>query len=109
LPLYLNSRICPIKIQHESYCKRKDTSALHEDALSYPQLALGMIAIFYMWVVEVSTAVQFTGIHETTFSKTPINCALMFHCSGPVLMIGRWTGAVKPFTQVQVSKRSCAF
>jgi FHS family L-fucose permease-like MFS transporter len=69
---------------------RNDTKS----ALSYPQLWMGMIAIFLYVGVEVSTASnlpEFMRVHLGTATEDIAPFVSLFWAS---LMIGRWTGAV---------------
>lgn len=68
-----------------------------KSALSYPQLWMGMIAIFLYVGVEVSTASnlpEFMRIHLQTPTSEIAPYVSLFWAS---LMIGRWTGAVGAF------------
>jgi len=88
----------PNQIQHED--AKDEENAKHpsrKSALSYPQLWLGMIAIFVYVGVEVSTASNLPEfmrqhIHTTTDQVAPY--VSLFWAS---LMIGRWTNAVGAF------------
>ena len=65
-----------------------------KSALSYPQLWMGMIAIFLYVGVEVSTASnlpEFMRVHLGTATEDIAPFVSLFWAS---LMIGRWTGAV---------------
>lgn len=66
----------------------------YKSALSFPQLWLGMIAIFLYVGVEVSTASnlpEFMRVHLGTATEDVAPFVSLFWAS---LMIGRWTGAV---------------
>jgi FHS family L-fucose permease-like MFS transporter len=67
-------------------------------ALAYPQLVLGMIAIFVYVGVEVSTASNLPEymIKELGFSTKDIAPYISLYWAS--MMIGRWTGAVEAFT-----------
>lgn len=67
-------------------------------ALKYPQLVLGMIAIFVYVGVEVSTASNLPEymIKELGFSTKDIAPYISLYWAS--MMIGRWTGAVEAFT-----------
>ena len=65
-----------------------------KSALAYPQLWMGMIAIFLYVGVEVSTASnlpEFMRVHLGTATEDIAPFVSLFWAS---LMIGRWTGAV---------------
>ena len=77
----------------------EETSTHNEraSALKYPQLVLGMLAIFCYVGVEVSTASNLPGYMVS-------NLGFSIHATAPFislywgsLMIGRWTGAVEAF------------
>ena len=69
-----------------------------ESALKYPQLVLGMVAIFVYVGVEVSTASNLPEymIKELGFSTKDIAPYISLYWAS--MMIGRWTGAVEAFT-----------
>lgn len=74
-----------------------DATAAEGSAFNYPQLRLGMIAIFLYVGVEVSTASNLPE-YMRVYLNTPVNeiapYVSLFWAS---LMIGRWTGAVGSF------------
>lgn len=68
-----------------------------KSAIAYPQLWMGMIAIFLYVGVEVSTASnlpEFMKVHLGTATEDIAPYVSLFWAS---LMIGRWTGAVGAF------------
>ena len=67
-------------------------------ALKYPQLVLGMIAIFVYVGVEVSTASNLPDYmnHKLGFATKDIAPYISLYWAS--MMIGRWTGAVEAFT-----------
>ena len=75
-----------------------------KSALNYPQLLLGMLAIFVYVGVEVSTASNLPAYMESIVnSKTGVLYTLQeispyISLYWASLMIGRWTGAVEAFT-----------
>ncbi|MBV6881672.1 MFS transporter [Epilithonimonas ginsengisoli] len=82
----------------------KEEGTVKSSALKYPQLLLGMLAIFIYVGVEVSTASNLPAYMETIVnSETGVLYTLkeispyisLYWAS---LMIGRWTGAVEAFT-----------
>jgi len=81
-----------------------EDGAVRSSALKYPQLVLGMLAIFIYVGVEVSTASNLPAYMETIInSKTgefydlkDISPYISLYWAS--LMIGRWTGAVEAFT-----------
>ncbi|NDP28170.1 MAG: sugar MFS transporter [Flavobacterium sp.] len=67
-------------------------------ALQYPQLVMGMIAIFLYVGVEVSTASNLPAYMETKLGFAIGDIAPYISLYWASLMIGRWTGAVEAFT-----------
>jgi len=67
-------------------------------ALKYPQLILGMIAIFIYVGVEVSTASNLPAYMEKSLGFLTKDIAPYISLYWASLMIGRWTGAVEAFT-----------
>jgi FHS family L-fucose permease-like MFS transporter len=67
-------------------------------ALKYPQLVLGMIAIFVYVGVEVSTASNLPAYMEKNLNFLTKDIAPYISLYWASLMIGRWTGAVEAFT-----------
>ncbi|MFZ4106425.1 MFS transporter [Flavobacterium sp.] len=67
-------------------------------ALQYPQLILGMIAIFIYVGVEVSTASNLPAYMEKSLGFLTKDIAPYVSLYWASLMIGRWTGAVQAFT-----------
>jgi FHS family L-fucose permease-like MFS transporter len=68
-----------------------------KSALSYPQLVLGMIAIFVYVGVEVSTASNLPSYMEKVLGFKTNDIAPYVSLYWASLMIGRWTGAVEAF------------
>lgn len=74
------------------------TISEHRDsALKYPQLVLGMIAIFVYVGVEVSTASNLPAYMEKSLGFATKDIAPYVSLYWASLMIGRWTGAVDAF------------
>ena len=67
-------------------------------ALKFPQLILGMIAIFVYVGVEVSTASNLPAYMEKNLGFLTKDVAPFISLYWASLMIGRWTGAVEAFT-----------
>lgn len=67
-------------------------------ALKYPQLIMGMIAIFVYVGVEVSTASNLPAYMESKLGFLTQDIAPYISLYWASLMIGRWTGAVGAFT-----------
>lgn len=73
-------------------------SGEHRDsAWKYPQLVLGMIAIFVYVGVEVSTASNLPAYMEKSLGFSTKDIAPYVSLYWASLMIGRWTGAVEAF------------
>ena len=75
-----------------------ETKTTKKTALQYPQLVLGMIAIFLYVGVEVSTASNLPAYMETHLGFLTKDVAPYISLYWASLMIGRWTGAVEAFT-----------
>ena len=69
-----------------------------KSALQYPQLVLGMIAIFLYVGVEVATASNLPEYMESKLGFAIHEIAPYISLYWASLMIGRWTGAVEAFT-----------
>ena len=67
-------------------------------AFSYPQLILGMIAIFVYVGVEVSTASNLPEYMKQHMNISTEKIAPFVSLYWASMMIGRWTGAVEAFT-----------
>lgn len=78
-------------------------------ALKYPQLVLGMIAIFLYVGVEVSTASNLPAYLEKDLGFTISQIAPYVSLYWASLMIGRWTGAVEAFSSKPTSQRLLKF
>lgn len=77
---------------------KTDTTAVKGSALRYPQLVLGMIAIFVYVGVEVSTASNLPAYLEKDLGFAIKDVAPYISLYWASMMIGRWTGAVEAFT-----------
>jgi FHS family L-fucose permease-like MFS transporter len=73
------------------------TGEHRDSALKYPQLVLGMIAIFVYVGVEVSTASNLPAYMEKSLGFSTKDIAPYVSLYWASLMIGRWTGAVEAF------------
>jgi FHS family L-fucose permease-like MFS transporter len=78
--------------------KEEDIAKEAKHALRFPQLVLGMIAIFVYVGVEVSTASNMPAYLESNLGFTTKDIAPYISLYWGSLMIGRWTGAVGAFT-----------
>ncbi|WP_130736194.1 MFS transporter [Flavobacterium sp. J27] len=83
-----------IVVESDDISVKKDRSG----ALKYPQLILGMIAIFVYVGVEVSTASNLPAYMEKDLGFLTNEIAPYISLYWASLMIGRWTGAVEAFT-----------
>ena len=77
---------------------KDEKKSSNKSALNYPQLVLGMIAIFLYVGVEVSTASNLPAYMETKLGFAIADIAPYISLYWASLMIGRWTGAVEAFT-----------
>jgi len=87
----------PNQIRHEEELKEDQVVRTAGSALAYPQLWMGMIAIFLYVGVEVSTASnlpEYMRVYLNTPTSEMAPYVSLFWAS---LMIGRWTGAVGAF------------
>ena len=75
-----------------------DANSSRSSALKYPQLIMGMIAIFVYVGVEVSTASNLPAYMESKLGFLTQDIAPYISLYWASLMIGRWTGAVGAFT-----------
>ena len=78
-------------------------------ALKFPQLVLGMIAIFVYVGVEVSTASNLPAYMETSLGFSTKDIAPYVSLYWASLMIGRWTGAVEAFDVSAGAKKILRF
>lgn len=78
-------------------------------ALKYPQLVLGMIAIFVYVGVEVSTASNLPAYMENSLGFSTKDIAPYISLYWASLMIGRWTGSVEAFDITAGSKKILRF
>ena len=82
----------------------------HRDsAWKYPQLVLGMIAIFVYVGVEVSTASNLPAYMEKSLGFETKDIAPYVSLYWASLMIGRWTGAVEAFDFKSGTKKILRF
>jgi len=71
---------------------------LKGSALKYPQLVMGMLAIFVYVGVEVSTASNLPAYMEKDLGFAIKDIAPYISLYWASMMIGRWTGAIEAFT-----------
>ena len=99
----------PNKLIHEEGTVSSSSTVQRKSAIHYPQLWLGMIAIFVYVGVEVSTASnlpEFMRQHLHTSTDQVAPYVSLFWAS---LMIGRWTGAVGAFDLKSGTKKILGF
>ncbi len=87
----------------------EDVASLKSSALQYPQLVMGMIAIFLYVGVEVSTASNLPAYMETKLGFAIGDIAPYISLYWASLMIGRWTGAVEAFTDNMTTQKVLRF
>jgi FHS family L-fucose permease-like MFS transporter len=88
----------PNKIEHEDHTPlTNDDRSTKKSALSYPQLWMGMIAIFLYVGVEVSTASNLPEYMRVYLNTATSDVAPYISLFWASLMIGRWTSAVGAF------------
>jgi len=91
----------PNKIELEHVLETEVTASdkiVHKaSAFAYPQLIMGMIAIFVYVGVEVATASNLPAYLEQNLKVNTQNVAPFISLYWASLMIGRWTGAVGVF------------
>lgn len=85
------------------------TGEHRDSALKYPQLVLGMIAIFVYVGVEVSTASNLPAYMENSLGFSTKDIAPYVSLYWASLMIGRWTGAVEAFDITAGAKKILRF
>lgn len=99
----------PNHITHEEDESKDNLNTKEKGLFSYPQLWMGMIAIFLYVGVEVSTASnlpEFMRQHLNTPTDKIAPYVSLFWAS---LMIGRWTGAVGAFNISASAKKILNF
>ena len=80
-----------------------------KSAFAFPQLVLGMIAIFVYVGVEVSTASNLPAYMENNLGFETKDIAPYVSLYWASLMIGRWTGAVEAFDAGAGFKKNMRF
>jgi len=87
----------------------EDKASAKSSALQYPQLIMGMIAIFLYVGVEVSTAANLPAYMESKLGFAIGDIAPYVSLYWASLMIGRWTGAVEAFTDNMTTQKVLRF
>lgn len=107
--LFLKFSSVPNKIDLEGFTKgeaQDDSRLIHKSsAFAYPQLVLGMLAIFVYVGVEVSTISNLPAYLETGLGIETASIAPYVSLYWASLMIGRWTGAAGAFDVSAGGKR----
>lgn len=85
----------PNKIEEQEEDENHAVKDVRSSALKYPQLLLGMLAIFLYVGVEVSTASNMPAYLEAGLGMSISDVAPYVSLYWASLMIGRWTGAVE--------------
>ena len=93
-----------IELEHEEQ-EEGASVVVRSSALSYPQLILGMIAIFLYVGVEVSTAGNLSEFMIKKLQFDESHCAPYVSLFWASLMIGRLTSSVGAFVQKESTKR----
>jgi MFS transporter, FHS family, L-fucose permease len=104
----------PNKIDLEHVAKEEavegeDKLLQRKSAFQYPQLVMGMIAIFVYVGVEVSTASNLPAYLEQYLAVPTEKIAPYISLYWASLMIGRWTGAVGAFDVSAGAKKMLSF
>lgn len=86
-----------------------ETRPSKKSALQYPQLILGMIAIFVYVGVEVSTVSNLPDFMESKLGFATKDVAPYVSLYWASLMIGRWTGAVEAFSVTASTQKILKF
>lgn len=87
----------PNKIEHVTNEIKEVSTATRSGALKYPQLVLGMIAIFVYVGVEVATASNLPEYMKQYNNTSTSDAAPYISLFWASLMIGRWTGSAGAF------------
>lgn len=86
-----------------------EQESVQTSALQFPQLVMGMMAIFVYVGVEVSTASNLPGYMEITQGYQTKEIAPFISLYWASLMIGRWTGGVEAFNLAAGSAKIAKF
>ncbi|MBX2951493.1 MAG: MFS transporter [Leadbetterella sp.] len=95
--LFLKFSSLPSTVAKEEESADTGGQSSRKSAFSYPQLILGMIAIFLYVGVEVSTASNLPAYMEDSLGLHTKDVAPYISLYWASMMIGRWTGAVEAF------------
>jgi FHS family L-fucose permease-like MFS transporter len=97
------------EVAKEEATENKELIMTKKSAFHYPQLIMGMIAIFVYVGVEVSTASNLPAYLEKYLSVPTEKVAPYISLYWASLMIGRWTGAVGAFDVSAGAKKILSF
>jgi FHS family L-fucose permease-like MFS transporter len=97
------------EVAKEEATENKELIMNKKSAFHYPQLIMGMIAIFVYVGVEVSTASNLPAYLEKYLSVPTEKVAPYISLYWASLMIGRWTGAVGAFDVSAGAKKILSF
>jgi FHS family L-fucose permease-like MFS transporter len=111
--LFIKFSSVPNKIDLDEVADKEavvGNKVLHKSsAFQYPQLVLGMVAIFLYVGVEVSTASNLPAYLEKHLGVPTEKIAPYISLYWASLMIGRWTGAVGAFDVSKGTKKILSF
>ncbi len=111
--VFLKFSSLPNKIEAESSVENTVTNELKlvdkSSAFAYPQLVMGMIAIFVYVGVEVATASNLPAYLEQHLNISTQKVAPFISLYWASLMIGRWTGAIGVFDINKGAKQMLKF
>ena len=99
----------PNQIFSEDKEGENTSSASRASSLKYPQLVLGMVAIFVYVGVEVATASNLPEYMRQYINIQTSEAAPYISLFWASLMIGRWSGSAGAFTNSNKTKKILAF
>jgi FHS family L-fucose permease-like MFS transporter len=99
----------PNQINTEESIEADSTISSKKSALNYPQLVLGMIAIFVYVGVEVATASNLPEYMKHCINIETSNAAPYVSLFWASLMIGRWTSSAGAFNVKPTTKQLLRF
>ncbi|UEG48830.1 MFS transporter [Ferruginibacter lapsinanis] len=111
--LFIKFSSLPNKIDLDTVAEEESLEVnklLHKkSAFQYPQLLMGMVAIFVYVGVEVATASNLPAYLEQHLNVQTSQVAPYMSLYWASLMIGRWTGAVGAFDVSKGAKQTLSF
>ncbi|RYF90007.1 MAG: MFS transporter, partial [Chitinophagaceae bacterium] len=111
--IFIKFSSVPNKIDLDAVAKEETVEQVvtkdRKSAFQYPQLIMGMIAIFVYVGVEVSTASNLPEYLEKYLNVSTEKVAPYISLYWASLMIGRWTGAVGAFDVSAGTKKILSF